>query len=223
MKKQFSDSQTDDLMRSLASDAGADDETVNDVADSPTLWWGVQRQIATQKDAIHSPWPPAATLRRWLMIGAPVAGAILLAVVAIMLRPGEQQNGTEVVRSPGDMVRTVPAPVAPTGPGAVTTTGSRTRAANIAPRAKANARSQRKPNHKLEISSPKRPDEVRSEFIALSYAGSPESGQMVRVKVPRSMMVTLGLVAAVDRPNSLVDADVVVGDDGMTHAIRFIR
>jgi len=66
-------------------------------------------------------------------------------------------------------------------------------------------------------------EEIKSEFIALTYTGNPESGQLVRVKVPSSMMVTLGLVSAVQRPTSMIDAGVVVGDDGMTHAIRFIR
>ncbi len=64
---------------------------------------------------------------------------------------------------------------------------------------------------------------VKSEFIALSYAGSAESGQVVRVKVPSSMMVSLGLVSSVNKTTDLVDAEVIVGDDGLTRAIRFIR
>ncbi|MBK9768379.1 MAG: hypothetical protein IPP63_15940 [Chloracidobacterium sp.] len=46
---------------------------------------------------------------------------------------------------------------------------------------------------------------------------------MVRVRVPSEMMVTLGLVNSVEKPTSMVDAEVVIGDDGQTHAIRFIR
>jgi len=65
--------------------------------------------------------------------------------------------------------------------------------------------------------------EIKTEFIALSYGRNPESGQIVRVKVPSSMMVTVGLVPSVQKPTSMIDAEVVVGDDGMTHAIRFIR
>jgi hypothetical protein len=37
------------------------------------------------------------------------------------------------------------------------------------------------------------------------------------------MMVTLGVVPTVDKPSELVDAEVLVGDDGLTRAIRFIR
>ena len=65
--------------------------------------------------------------------------------------------------------------------------------------------------------------DIKSEFIALSYARDPESGQIVRVKVPRSMMVTVGLLASVDKPSTLVDAEVLVGDDVLTRAFRFIR
>jgi hypothetical protein len=69
----------------------------------------------------------------------------------------------------------------------------------------------------------KKPAEIKTEFIALSYARDPESGQIVRVKVPSSMMVSLGLVVSVEKPSDLVDAEVLVGDDGLTRAIRFIR
>ena len=65
--------------------------------------------------------------------------------------------------------------------------------------------------------------EIKTDFIALSYARNPDSGQIVRVRVPSSMLVTLGLVASVAKPSNLVDAEVLVGDDGLTRAIRFIR
>jgi len=66
-------------------------------------------------------------------------------------------------------------------------------------------------------------EEVKTDFISLTYAQQPSSGQVLRVKVPSAMMVELGVVPTVEKPTSLVDAEVLVGDDGMTHAIRFIR
>jgi hypothetical protein len=69
----------------------------------------------------------------------------------------------------------------------------------------------------------KKSAEIKTDFIALSYARNPDSGQIVRVRVPSSMMVTLGLVATVEKPSNLVDAEVLVGDDGLTRAIRFIH
>jgi len=57
----------------------------------------------------------------------------------------------------------------------------------------------------------------------LSYAANTDSGQIVRVKVPRSMMVSLGLKSNVEKESELVSAEVVIGDDGAARAIRFIR
>jgi hypothetical protein len=78
------------------------------------------------------------------------------------------------------------------------------------------------PKAKAEMAASKRP-EIKTDFIALTYARDPDSGQIVRVRVPSSMMVTLGVVATVKKPTDMVDAELLVGDDGLTRAIRFIR
>src|SRR5204863_5629257 len=65
--------------------------------------------------------------------------------------------------------------------------------------------------------------EIKTDFIALTYARDSDSRQIVRVRVPSSMMVTLGIVATVKNSRDMVDAEVLVGDDGLTRAIRFIR
>ena len=65
--------------------------------------------------------------------------------------------------------------------------------------------------------------ETKSDFIALSYAANSESGQIVRVKVPRSMMVSLGVTTNVEKISELVTAEVIVGEDGSARAIRFVQ
>ena len=65
--------------------------------------------------------------------------------------------------------------------------------------------------------------EMATEFIALSYLPASESGQVVRVKVPRSMLVSLGVSINVERGKELINAEVVVGDDGAARAIRFFN
>ena len=49
------------------------------------------------------------------------------------------------------------------------------------------------------------------------------SGQVVRVMVPKSAMSYFGLPVNVDRANERVAADVLLGDDGLARAIRFVR
>lgn len=69
-------------------------------------------------------------------------------------------------------------------------------------------------------------DEIATEFIPLGHGGplsSGDGGQVVRVELPRSALVSLGLPMNVERASERVKADVLVGDDGMARAIRFVR
>jgi hypothetical protein len=45
----------------------------------------------------------------------------------------------------------------------------------------------------------------------------------VRVEVPRATLLSLGLPLNLERGDSHVKADLLVGDDGMTRAIRLVR
>jgi hypothetical protein len=225
MKKKLSDNDIDRMLRTLVCEAGADDETVKDVAGSPTLWWGVQRGIAGQKAGVRSPWPPANALRRWLMIGIPALAAVILVVAIITMRPGyEPGNGAT------DLVKTSPeaVPAERTPEIGRPSEGPEPRESSVtdvkAPttiKAKTSFKPDRQP--KMQASTTPNKAEIRSDFIALSYAQDPESGQLIRVRVPRSMMVSVGLVSSVAKPTDLVDAEVIVGDDGLTRAIRFIH
>ena len=63
------------------------------------------------------------------------------------------------------------------------------------------------------------------EFIPLPNAArlAPnEDVNLVRVEVPRSTMIALGYPVAADRAAELVQADVVLGSDGLARAVRFL-
>jgi hypothetical protein len=68
--------------------------------------------------------------------------------------------------------------------------------------------------------------EIATQFIPLGY-GSPmnlqDGAQVVRVELPRSAMVSLGLPVNMDRYSERVKADVLVGVDGLARAIRFVQ
>lgn len=230
MKKQLSDEQLDQMMRTLMSDAAVDDSTVNDIADSPTIWWSVQRDINKQKELSVSPWPPIAKIFRWLAIAVPVA-AVLAIVIGIFVSrpPGGLQDRAEVQQNASEDTTVTPNPVGvePAVPSPVLSNDSAVKA-SVTPRNSTHkpvvhTANFKKPAKKTIDTQVAKAGEIRTDFIALSYARNPDSGQIVRVKVPSSMMVTLGLVASVEKPSNLVDAEVLVGDDGLTRAIRFIR
>jgi len=69
-------------------------------------------------------------------------------------------------------------------------------------------------------------NEIATDFLPLADfnpASLQDGGQIVRVKLRRSALVRFGLPVNMDRYNENVKADVLVGVDGLAHAIRFVQ
>ena len=70
---------------------------------------------------------------------------------------------------------------------------------------------------------PQAPREVVTEFFPLvDYAPPFERGELVRMRVPASAMRAVGLPVREDRLSDPVQAEVLVGQEGMARAIRFV-
>lgn len=69
-------------------------------------------------------------------------------------------------------------------------------------------------------------DEYATDFVPLSYGGVQkpmESGEVIRMEMPRSALIAFGLPVSVDRADTPVKAELLLGEDGMARAIRFLR
>ncbi|HEY6403061.1 MAG TPA: hypothetical protein VI479_16705, partial [Blastocatellia bacterium] len=68
--------------------------------------------------------------------------------------------------------------------------------------------------------------EYATDFIPLSYGGVQkpmESGEIVRLEIPRSALIAFGLPVNVEQADAPVEAELLLGEDGMARAIRFLR
>jgi hypothetical protein len=68
--------------------------------------------------------------------------------------------------------------------------------------------------------------EIATDFIPLmnrDSLGQLDSGQVMRVELPRSALMSFGLPMNMERADERIKADVVVGSDGLARAIRFVR
>jgi hypothetical protein len=216
----MNDQQLDKVMRQLAADTSLDESATNEIANSPSLWWRVQREINNAPQV--APWPPNI-LKRFLIVAMPLAAAIVLGLGLYLNNAPTKDADTAVVAPPfaepgiGPTTAATGASVLPNPPAGPSTP-------HLATPLRASVKTRTVAMSRATVAKTARPaTEIKSEFIALAYARDPESGQLIRVKVPSSMMVTLGLVSHVEKPSDLVDAEVIVGDDGLTRAIRFIR
>jgi hypothetical protein len=68
--------------------------------------------------------------------------------------------------------------------------------------------------------------DIATDFIPLSYGAdlsSMDSGRVVRVELPRTALARYGLPMNAERAGEPVKADVLLGEDGLAQAIRFIK
>ena len=69
-------------------------------------------------------------------------------------------------------------------------------------------------------------DDIATDFIPLSYGAGldgTDGGHVVRVELPRTAMAQFGLPVNAERSAEPVKADVLLGEDGLARAIRFVR
>jgi len=69
-------------------------------------------------------------------------------------------------------------------------------------------------------------EEIATDFIPLMQGGrltQGEGGHLVRVELPRSALASFGLPLNAEAAGGRVKADVLLGEDGLARAIRFVR
>jgi hypothetical protein len=68
------------------------------------------------------------------------------------------------------------------------------------------------------------PREIMTDFIPMIYDPHPiERGRVVRVRLPRTALAAFGLPVNEQQAEQPIRADVVLGEDGLARAIRFIQ
>lgn len=68
--------------------------------------------------------------------------------------------------------------------------------------------------------------EITTEFVSLTQDGMdslPTNGQIVRVKLSRSALIAFGLPINIERANEKITADVMLNEEGIARAIRFVH
>lgn len=241
MKRKLSDEQIDRLAKKLLDDFAPADETLGKIAESPKLWWNVRNRIEAEKTRRARSW--FSPLLRPIPVFGALALIFCLGLTAFWLNsklnqpiarenPLENQNGENAPTTDQQKFATSNAdsktPQTVNQPRSVPEKVSLKRT-----KPKTNFTSQQRQveistkeltkTSKKEILPKTRKEETRTDFIALSYASTSDSGQIIRVRVPSSMMVSLGVATDVEKESELVSAEVIVGDDGLARAIRFIR
>ena len=63
-----------------------------------------------------------------------------------------------------------------------------------------------------------------TEFMPIVYDPQPiEHGEIVRIRLPRSALATFGIPVNEEHAEEAIRADVVLGEDGLARAVRFVK
>jgi hypothetical protein len=138
----------------------------------------------------------------WILAAAAAVAVLLFAVRPHTARPPVAPQPIVAARSP---VASAPVSIAPQPP--------------------------RRPVKRKAVRAAATPPKLRRHEIATRYyplryvddAGDFESGAVVRMQVPRTLLVSFGLPIDEDRASEPVQADVVLDETGLARAIRFVR
>lgn len=90
------------------------------------------------------------------------------------------------------------------------------------------AGSQRRPRRPAlnTAASPQAPESAPADFIPVPFSaplGTNERAQLVRVSIPAATLAVWGFPLAPIEPSRKIDADVVVGENGLARAVRLVR
>jgi hypothetical protein len=83
----------------------------------------------------------------------------------------------------------------------------------------------RKPPARLPRASDVEPREIVTQFFPVIQGSELiplESGQIIRVRMPRSNLIPLGIPYSQERADETIQADVLVSNDGLARAIRLV-
>jgi len=235
MNRKLSDEELDRIAKNLLQNFSPDDEMLDEIADSPKLWWNVRNNIEQEKTHRERNWFFGL---RWQLATFGALGIILFAGIGgVFLNLNSNETIAEVKEIEVQKIEKT-APIIADEPKSFEkseTVENKSPLKSVAKTEKAESISKniiqtksstneakiRTP--KTEISKNEVKTETKTDFIKLSYSSATDSGQIVRVKVPSSMMVSLGVTTESEQQSKLVNAEVVIGDDGMAQAIRFIK
>lgn len=83
---------------------------------------------------------------------------------------------------------------------------------------------QRKPLRRPKTTMALENREVMTDFIPVVYDPDPiEHGRLVRVRLPRAALIAFGLPVNEQLAEEPIKADVLLGEDGLARAVRFVK
>jgi hypothetical protein len=227
---------SEELSRQILSATRADQDEIEAAVNSPFLFQRIRNQIATEGNQTHH--TAVANHRNlfsaffasfnWRWGWAIPAAALLLFGFVMLMTKSNSEKFNETVKQTTPEKIVTPEKIAPLAKSEPSDKPEIKDSASKVAVVKANHRPAAKRSENKISRSPiaNETAEVVTDFLPLTYlseSSAADSGHVVRVEVPRTMMASMGVPTNRERKTEFVKADVIIGDDGLATAIRFVQ
>jgi hypothetical protein len=220
----------DEFCREIVHAARASEEEIHAAANAPFLYHRLRAQIAAEQIPIATIAPPRSSRlnfaavfglfpNRWAWVAG--LAVVVLALATVQWRePAAPPLAAQQPATPPETAQTTTdlAPT-PTQPERAPTS------AQLARKPKATKSAPGKSLRVVAtIADEVEEAEIATEFLPLTYTANRDHQrtQIVRMEMPRSVLATMGVPTA-NVTGDRVKADVMLGEDGVALAIRFIQ
>ncbi|MFT3742881.1 MAG: hypothetical protein QM785_01180 [Pyrinomonadaceae bacterium] len=232
MKKGYDNKKLDQIGKSLFDTEPMAAGTIDEIVAKPELFSLVRERIAADQAAALAASRRKSPVRRYVLAYSGMAMTVIAAAGAIYLfTPSKTvKPETTAAPAPGQVVSSKVPQVPDAVPEVVRSevppqpnTGklSADRTTKDEPRAEKAILVRTEP-----VSRPRRIAEPDTRFMPVSYTGDPDEvsggGQVVRVEMKRSSLFALGVNIPLENDDTVVKADLLIGRDGVTRAIRVV-
>lgn len=207
--------------RLIERDADRGSGDIDRIISDPYLFARISARMKDQPAAVPMRSP---IFVRYAAAAAGMAVIVVAAITAIVsLRSATEVSHVIEVQAPADVPATArPANLPPLRAGSNPIAGRATFRETAVERSPVRAVATRA-DVRRDSSIPR--DEA-PEFYAIGYAGDPREtagGHIVRVEISRSSLFALGVNIPLENDSETVKADLLVGADGVTRAIRVLK
>ena len=199
------------LCRAILAAANAGEEQIEAAAEAPFLYQRIRNEIAAEQKP-EGDFNRASKLRWWSLGWTWSSVAVTLALLTVIGIWSWQRKP-----APSTLVASAPMPTASPAPTALPPIEPTEQKATI-------KTTERAPRSAIARSPRVRTAESMTGFLPLTYTAdvTPVGGQLVRMQVSSALLASLGFAIPPTNHQERITADVVIGDDGLARAIRFV-
>lgn len=193
---------------------------------APQVKQSLMKTFAEQHKPTRSYFPFGLTGMRWSLTAG--MAAILLALAAVgtfwnrKTPLNTANNGLPEIKAPMTQFPAIIQAENQTGKAARTPNQKKSTKKPLIPKPRPRLPRQ----GKFEPGENKLAQETKSEFFPLTYAANAkalQNGMLMRVEVPKTTLIAMGIQVNERNANELIKAEVMMGDDGVAYGIRLIQ